>query len=405
MCSRYHDHASGLIGSPTDPSSRSDDRSWLLRVLRAPLHVRTDRRRRRVQDRRLVPLDDRPPPVLVGEVRRALVHHRRRAVAQRAVHDVAVPGDPADVGRAPVHVLVALQVEDVVVRRRRADEVAGGRVDDPLRLRGRAARVHEEQQILAVHRLARAVVAHVRDELLPAVVATVPHRHVAAGAAEDDRAANRLRRLQRLVGDALQRNRRAAAPCLVLRDEDFAAHVVDTGRERIGGEAAEDDHVRRAETRAGEHRHRQLRDHAHVDRDRRPLRHADRLQAVREAADVTQEVGVRDRPRIARLPFPVIRDLRSLAGLDVPVDAVEADVELPTEEELRVRRLPLVQLRERLEPGDALASFALPELVEAQVVDVRLRVRLPGELRRGRIAPLLQLHRFDRGHGSRSYGY
>src|SRR5690349_7484924 len=27
MCSRYHIHASGLIGSPTDPSSRSDDRS------------------------------------------------------------------------------------------------------------------------------------------------------------------------------------------------------------------------------------------------------------------------------------------------------------------------------------------------------------------------------------------
>ena len=28
MCSRYHIHASGLIGSPTDPSSRSDDRSY-----------------------------------------------------------------------------------------------------------------------------------------------------------------------------------------------------------------------------------------------------------------------------------------------------------------------------------------------------------------------------------------
>ena len=27
MCSRYHIQASGLIGSPTEPSSRSDDRS------------------------------------------------------------------------------------------------------------------------------------------------------------------------------------------------------------------------------------------------------------------------------------------------------------------------------------------------------------------------------------------
>jgi hypothetical protein len=28
MCSWYHIHASGLIGSPTEPSSRSDDRSY-----------------------------------------------------------------------------------------------------------------------------------------------------------------------------------------------------------------------------------------------------------------------------------------------------------------------------------------------------------------------------------------
>src|SRR3982751_5704744 len=27
ICSRYHIHASGLMGSPTDPSRRSDDRS------------------------------------------------------------------------------------------------------------------------------------------------------------------------------------------------------------------------------------------------------------------------------------------------------------------------------------------------------------------------------------------
>ena len=29
MYSQYQTHASGLIGSPTLPSSRSDDRSWL----------------------------------------------------------------------------------------------------------------------------------------------------------------------------------------------------------------------------------------------------------------------------------------------------------------------------------------------------------------------------------------
>ena len=43
MCSQYQTHASGLIGSPTLPSSRSDDRSWRFGVLVAPLHERADR--------------------------------------------------------------------------------------------------------------------------------------------------------------------------------------------------------------------------------------------------------------------------------------------------------------------------------------------------------------------------
>ena len=156
MCSRYHIHASGLIGSPTVPSRRSDERSCFCGVLRPPLHVRADRGRRRVQDRDLVALDDVPPAVLVREVRRALVEHARRAVAQRPVDDVAVARHPADVGGAPVDVLPGLQVEDVVVRRRDADEVAGGRVRDALRLRGRAARVQQVEKVLRVHRLARA---------------------------------------------------------------------------------------------------------------------------------------------------------------------------------------------------------------------------------------------------------
>src|SRR5204863_8904230 len=110
------------------------------------------------------------------------------------------PGDPADVGGAPVDVGGGLEVVDVVVRRRGAYEVAGGRVDDAFRLRGRAARVHEEEQVLAVHRLARTrvgVVGAVRFELVPPVVAAVLHRDVVAGAAEDDRALADRRGLHR----------------------------------------------------------------------------------------------------------------------------------------------------------------------------------------------------------------
>ena len=95
------------------PSSRRLERSCCSGILLAPAHEGADRRRRGVEDRHAVLLDDRPEAVLVGVVGRALVHHAGRAVGQRPVDDVAVAGDPADVGRAPVDVVV-LQVEDVL---------------------------------------------------------------------------------------------------------------------------------------------------------------------------------------------------------------------------------------------------------------------------------------------------
>ena len=91
---------------------------------------------------------------------------------------------------------------------------------------------------------------------------------------------------ERLVRGELERHPPTTTPGLVLRDQDLAAHVVDPVGERVGGEPAEDDRVRRAEPRAGEHRDRELRDHPHVDRDLRSLYDADLLEGVREADDV-----------------------------------------------------------------------------------------------------------------------
>ena len=94
------------------------------RVLVAPLHERADGGRRGVELGHAVALDDRPETVASGRVGRALVDDRRGAVGQRPVDDVAVAGDPADVGRAPVDVLVGVQVEHVLVAERDLGEVA-----------------------------------------------------------------------------------------------------------------------------------------------------------------------------------------------------------------------------------------------------------------------------------------
>jgi hypothetical protein len=165
--------------------------------------------------------------------------------------------------------------------------------------------------------------------------------------------------------------------------------------------------VRRAEPGAGEHRDRELWDHPHVDPDRGPLLDAQLLEGVGEADDLGLEIGEGDRPPLVLgLALPVVGDLVAVPGLDVPVDAVVRDVQLAADVPLRVRQLPLAELLEVLEPGDALAPLGLPELVEVPVVDIRLCVGLRGEVRWRRVAPLLEQDRLDRrsAQGFRSYG-
>ena len=105
----------------------------LLRDLAAELHERADRGGRGVEDAHPVLLDDLPPAAGVRGVGGALVEHLGRAVGERAVDHVAVAGDPADVGGAPVDVGLGVQVEDVLVGERDLGEVAAAGVQDALR--------------------------------------------------------------------------------------------------------------------------------------------------------------------------------------------------------------------------------------------------------------------------------
>ena len=144
----------------------------LLHRLFARLHQRADRGRRGVEDVDLVLVDHLPEARHRRIVRHAFEHQRGRAVRERAVDDVAVARHPADVGGAPVDVAVVI-VEHDLVRHRGEQIVAGGGVQHALRLSGRARGVEDEQRVLGVHVLARALARHDRGGL---VVIDVAHR-------------------------------------------------------------------------------------------------------------------------------------------------------------------------------------------------------------------------------------
>ena len=123
----------------------------LRRLVGPGLAQHADRRRRGVEDVDVELLGDSPGPPGVRIGRDALVDDAGRGQRQRAVHDVGVARDPADVRHAPVHVL---RVDVLVVLRGPGDvgQIAAGAVLAALGLARRAARVHQEERRFRVHR-------------------------------------------------------------------------------------------------------------------------------------------------------------------------------------------------------------------------------------------------------------
>jgi hypothetical protein len=108
----------------------------------------------------------------------------------------------------------------------------------------------------------------------------------------------------------------------------------------VGGEAAEDDRVNRADARAGEHGHDRFDDERHIDRDAVAFRDTERFQRVRELRHLGVQLAIRDAADLARLSLPQQRDLVAARG-EVAVEAVVRRVERPADEPFRVRRIPL----------------------------------------------------------------
>ncbi len=333
--------------------------------------------------------------------RHALEDHRRRAVRERPVHDVTVARDPADVRRAPVHVVLA-QVEHRLVRERGVDEIAAARVQHALRLAGGARRVKDEQRVFRVDRDRLAFVGLRVDDFVVPLVAVI-HRDRRPGALHDQHVLDRLgaRRRQRLVHVGLERHLLAAAHAFVRRDHDGRRAVRDAPGERIGREAAEDHGMDRTDPRAREHGDGGFGNHRQVDGDAVALLHAQALQRIRELADAVIELAVRD----------VLRDLGVVAFVDerrlvaargeMPVEAVVRDVELavvvPADVEVVRVETDVLHPGVRLHPVDALAHAGPEALRVADRFGVGLLVVVlaeagPGRERRRHFVQLL-VHR------------
>src|SRR5215213_10802171 len=263
--------------------------------LRALLNERPNDRGSRIVDRHPVALDQIPVPVRTRVAWCPLELNGGRAVTERAIHEVRVPRDPADVGLAPVDVVV-LDVEDPLGRGLDLREVATRRVHDTLGLARRAGGIEYVEDVLRVHLLGRALGVGVFHQVVPVLVAALRHVHVLTRTLRDDHTLYGGSVLEGLVSVGLEGRHLAASGPAVGGDEDLGLAVVDAVAQRVGRESAEHDGVGCPYAGTGQHGYRQLGDHGQINCYRVAFLHSKAFEHVGELLDLGLELGVGEGP-------------------------------------------------------------------------------------------------------------
>src|SRR5689334_9790711 len=102
-----------------------------------------------VEDSGLIFLDNFPPAVGSGIGWNALVQNNGRGVHQRSVNDVAVSGDPTDVGGTPEDV-IRLDIKDKLSSGVNAYGVAALDMDNAFGLAGATACIEDVERVFAI---------------------------------------------------------------------------------------------------------------------------------------------------------------------------------------------------------------------------------------------------------------
>jgi len=168
--------------------------------------------------------------------------------------------------------------------------------------------------------------------LLQPGVAAGLHLDRGLGPAGHQDVLDHVQALDRLVGDALERDRPGAAQALVGGDQHPGSGIDDPVAQGLGAEAGEDHRVHRADAGAGQHADREVRHHRQVQADPVALLHPQVAQQVGGAADPLAQLRPADALVLAGLVAGPEDGGAGGVALGVPIDAVDRDVEAPAGE-------------------------------------------------------------------------
>ena len=177
-------------------------------------------------------IDNLPKTRGIRVVRHAFEDQASGAIGQRPVNDIAVPGDPANVGGAPVNVTFVV-VEYVLVGHRGHQQVAAGAVQHPLGLTGGAGGVEDKQRVFGVHWLGWAIAVCFAQGLVVPNVAPFNPVDFTLGTFDHHHRGDRRAALQGFVDVGLERYVFATAYAFIGSDHRAAIGIKNTVTQRI----------------------------------------------------------------------------------------------------------------------------------------------------------------------------
>ena len=330
------------------------------------LDQRTDRSRRRVEDGALVALNHLPEATGVRESGYTLKNDLGSASSQRAIGHIGMARDPADVSRAPEHIL-RLQVKGPIHGELGPQQIAPCGMLHALGLAGRTRGVEDEQGVLSAHGYRCAVGTFAGKCFVKRFVA--PCHHVASrfGALVHVHVLDGLAATHgnALVHDGLQRQLLAAAHLVVAGDHCHRTRIDDALLQGLGREAAEHHAVGGADTGAGLHRNHAFQGHGHVHQHTVALLDAVCLECVGKLADPCQQLFVGGFGDSTVIGLKNDRHFVFGGGADVLVQAVGGRIQLAVIKPFVKRCVGLIQSAgERLVPHHVFLGQAGPETFE-----------------------------------------
>ena len=194
-------------------------------VSRPEAHQHARERRRRVEFRHAFARDHIVDHRGVREIRRPFAEHDAITVRERTVDHDRMPDDPADIARAPIHV-VGRDTGGQAQQRAATDQVPAMRQHDALRLPRRAAGIENEQWVFGIddHRGTRCrLLIAVRLEVDLAIIDERPRFP-----APDDDAPDLRQTRDRVIDDRLQIDCLPAPVRHVANDHHGRAGIIDT---------------------------------------------------------------------------------------------------------------------------------------------------------------------------------